>query len=77
MLPRAVVSSEDGHDLPRRRRSHCELVIPDPQYGYDIRSISEQFVAKPTEIRQLLRGNLDPGRSRELLNEMRAAGLPT
>jgi type II secretory pathway predicted ATPase ExeA len=45
--------------------------------GYDIGSLAEQFDAKPTEIRQLLRGELDPGRTRELMDEMRAAGLPT
>jgi hypothetical protein len=45
--------------------------------GYDIRSLAEQFDAKPAEIRQLLRGELDPGRTRELMDEMRAAGLPT
>ncbi len=37
----------------------------------------EQFDAKPAEIRQLLRGDLDPRRSQELMDEMRAAGLPT
>jgi hypothetical protein len=45
--------------------------------GYDVRSLVEQFDAKPSEIRQLLRGDLDPARSRELMDEMRAAGLPT
>jgi hypothetical protein len=46
--------------------------------GYDVRSLAEQFDAKPTEIRRLLlRGDLDPARSRELMDEMRAAGLPT
>jgi type II secretory pathway predicted ATPase ExeA len=45
--------------------------------GYDARSLVEQFDAKPAEIRHLLRGDLDPARSRELLDEMRAAGLPT
>jgi type II secretory pathway predicted ATPase ExeA len=45
--------------------------------GYDVRSLVEQFEAKPAEIRQLLRGELDPGRTRELLDKMRAAGLPT
>jgi hypothetical protein len=45
--------------------------------GYDLRSLVEQFDAKPAEIRRLLRGNLDAGRSQELMDEMRAAGLPT
>ena len=36
--------------------------------GYDVRSLVEQFDAKPAEIRQLLRGELDPGRSQELLD---------
>jgi type II secretory pathway predicted ATPase ExeA len=44
--------------------------------GYDARSLVEQFDAKPAEIRQLLRGDLDPARSRELMDQMRAAGLP-
>ncbi|MEA2728130.1 MAG: hypothetical protein QOF70_2605 [Acetobacteraceae bacterium] len=45
--------------------------------GYDVRSLAEQFDAKPAEICRLLRGDLDPSRSRELMDEMRAAGLPT
>jgi type II secretory pathway predicted ATPase ExeA len=45
--------------------------------GYDLRSLVEQFDAKPAEIRRLLRGDLDAGRAQELLDEMRAAGLPT
>jgi hypothetical protein len=44
---------------------------------YDVHSLVEQFDAKPSEIRQLLRGDLDPRRSREILDEMHAAGLPT
>ncbi|CAN7650067.1 hypothetical protein LJR225_005123 [Phenylobacterium sp. LjRoot225] len=39
--------------------------------------VARQFSTKPAEIRQLLRGELDPGRARELMDEMRAAGLPT
>ena len=31
--------------------------------GYDLRSLVEQFDAKPAEIRQLLRGDLDAGRA--------------
>jgi hypothetical protein len=45
--------------------------------GNDIRSLVEQFDAKPSEIRQLRRADLDPERSRELVDEMRAAGRPT
>jgi hypothetical protein len=45
--------------------------------GYDLRSLVEQFDAKPAEIRRLLRGDLDGGRAQELMDEMRAAGLPT
>jgi hypothetical protein len=45
--------------------------------GYDVRSLAEQFDARPAEIRRLLRGDLDPARSAELIGEMRAAGLPT
>jgi hypothetical protein len=45
--------------------------------GYDVRSLVEQFDAKPAEIRRLLRGDLDPTRSGGLMDEMRAAGLPT
>ena len=44
--------------------------------GYDLRSLVEQFDAKPAEIRRLLRGDLDAGRAQELMDEMRAAGLP-
>lgn len=46
------------------------------RHGYDIKALCEQFDAKPAEIRQLLRGALDPQRSAELIDEMRAAGLP-
>ena len=43
--------------------------------GHDLRSLVEQFDAKPAEIRPLLRGDLDAGRSQELMDEMRAAGV--
>ena len=46
------------------------------RHGYDTRMLAEQFDAKPAEIRKLLRGSLDPARTRELTNEMRAAGSP-
>jgi hypothetical protein len=28
--------------------------------GYDVRSLAEQFDAKPAEVRRLVRGDLDP-----------------
>ena len=44
--------------------------------GYNVKSLSEQFNAKPAEIRSLFRGQLDPSRTRELQEQMLAAGLP-
>ena len=46
------------------------------RHGYDVKALCDQFDAKPAEIRQLLRGGLNPQRSAELIDEMRAAGLP-
>ncbi|SEN69543.1 Type II secretory pathway, component ExeA (predicted ATPase) [Sphingomonas gellani] len=46
------------------------------RHGYDAKSLAEQFDVRPLEIRRLLRGGLDPARTRELTDEMRAAGLP-
>jgi type II secretory pathway predicted ATPase ExeA len=46
------------------------------RHGYDVKVLCDQFDAKPAEIRQLLRGGLNPQRSAELIDEMRAAGLP-
>ncbi|WP_281354754.1 hypothetical protein [Chelativorans alearense] len=37
--------------------------------------LSDQFHAKPTEIRRFLDGQLDAGRTRELADQMRMAGL--
>jgi type II secretory pathway predicted ATPase ExeA len=46
------------------------------RHGYDVKALCEQFDTKPAEIRQLLHGGLNPQRSAELIDEMRAAGLP-
>lgn len=46
------------------------------RHGYGTKSLADQFDAKPAEIRQLIRGGLDPARARELTDDMRAAGLP-
>ncbi len=46
------------------------------RHGYNVRTLSEQFNARPAEIRRLLRGELEAARTRELTDEMLAAGLP-
>ncbi|CAI2534837.1 ATP-dependent transcriptional regulator [Serratia ficaria] len=46
------------------------------RHGYDVRALCTQFDARPPEIRQLMRGTLNPQRANELVEEMRAAGLP-
>ena len=46
------------------------------RHGYNVKSLSEQFNAKPAEIRSLFRGQLDPMRAQELQEQMLAAGLP-
>ncbi len=46
------------------------------RHGYNIKSLSEQFNAKPAEIRSLFQGQLEPSRARELQEQMLAAGLP-
>jgi type II secretory pathway predicted ATPase ExeA len=46
------------------------------RHGYNVKSLSEQFNATPAEIRSLIRGQLDPMRTRELHELLLAAGLP-
>jgi hypothetical protein len=46
------------------------------RHGYNVKGLAEQFSAKPAEIRLLFRGQLDPNRTRELHEQMLAAGLP-
>ena len=46
------------------------------RHGYSIKSLADQFGAKPTEIRALFRGQLEATRMRELQDQMLAAGLP-
>ena len=43
--------------------------------GYSVKTLAEQFHARPAEIRRFLNGQLDPGRTRELADRMRAVGL--
>jgi hypothetical protein len=46
------------------------------RHGYTVRSLVEQFSAKPVEIRQFLKGELGAAKAQELSERMRAAGLP-
>lgn len=46
------------------------------RHGYTVRSLVEQFSAKPVEIRQFLKGELGTAKAQELSERMRAAGLP-
>lgn len=46
------------------------------RHGYNVKSLAEQFSAKPSEISALFRGQLEPIRMRELQEQMLAAGLP-
>ena len=46
------------------------------RHGYSVRSLADQFSAKPAEIRQFLRGELGGVRAQELTQQMQAAGLP-
>jgi type II secretory pathway predicted ATPase ExeA len=46
------------------------------RYGYDVKSIAEEFHIKPADVRLFLQGQLDPARSRELTEQMLVAGLP-
>jgi type II secretory pathway predicted ATPase ExeA len=44
--------------------------------GYNIKSLAEQFNAKPSEIKAFFRGEIEPARARNLQEQMLAAGLP-
>ncbi len=46
------------------------------RHGYSVKSLSDQFSAKPSEIKLFLQGQLDATRTRELSEQMLAAGLP-
>ncbi|WP_448954969.1 ExeA family protein [Labrys neptuniae] len=46
------------------------------RHGYTLRSLIEQFGTGPAEMRSFLRGELDSQRTRELSEQMQAAGLP-
>lgn len=46
------------------------------RHGYSVKTLAEQFGAKPAEIRSLFRNQLRPARARQLQQQMLAAGLP-
>src|SRR3954469_26034862 len=46
------------------------------RHGYDIPDLAELINARQGEIRSLLRGELEPARSREITARLMAAGLP-
>ncbi|MYF77397.1 MAG: hypothetical protein F4174_08765 [Acidobacteria bacterium] len=43
--------------------------------GYSVKVLADQFHARPLEIRRFLNGQLEAGRTRELAERMRTAGL--
>lgn len=46
------------------------------RHGYDARAIAELAGARTADIQTLLRGELEAGRTREITDRLRAAGLP-
>ena len=44
--------------------------------GDNVKVLAELLNAKPREIKEFLRGQLAPGRTQELQNELLAAGIP-
>lgn len=46
------------------------------RYGYDAKSIAEEFHIKPADVRLFLQGPLGLARSRDLTEQMLVAGLP-
>jgi hypothetical protein len=46
------------------------------RYGYDVKSIAEEFRIEPADVRLFLQGQLDLARARELTEQMLVAGLP-
>jgi type II secretory pathway predicted ATPase ExeA len=46
------------------------------RHGYDVANLAELINAKQGEIRSLLRGDLEPMRTREITTKLMAAGLP-
>ena len=64
-LVEAVLSPQLDELEPRWRR-----------HGYDVRAVADLANAKMADIQALLRGELEVGRTQEITDRLRAAGLP-
>ena len=53
------------------------MAIPRRRFiGYDVRAIAELTGARAGDIQAFLRGELEAGRTREITDRLRVAGLP-
>jgi type II secretory pathway predicted ATPase ExeA len=68
------VTAEVVHSVLSRHLEDLEPKLT--RHGYTVRTLADQFNAKPAEIKLFLQGQLDPARTRELSDQMLAAGLP-
>ncbi len=46
------------------------------RHGYNVKALTELLNVRPAEIKSFLHGQLSPGRTQELQNEILAAGIP-
>jgi hypothetical protein len=46
------------------------------RYGYNVKALSELLNIRQAEVRSFLRGQLPPGRTAELHQQLLAAGMP-
>lgn len=58
------------------RNELSDWVATVTRHGYDVRSLSDILNVRPSEVKQLLGGQLDPMRTQELNEQLRVAGLP-
>jgi len=82
-----VMAIEAGHDADEKPISASIVdsilsgILTDwegalTRYGYDQRSLSQLLNVPQPEVKLLLRGQLDPSRTRELQDQLRVVGLP-
>ena len=64
-LVQAILSPQLDELEPRLRR-----------HGYDVRAVADLAGARTADIQALLRGELEPVRTQEITDRLRAAGLP-